>query len=237
MSVSTLLYCQIVAEHVLTSLLTITGEKYHEIVQNNPGNLLKALNAPPPAPPPTPTHPPGSAAAKAAAAEAVHGSWATYKKMLAKYAHDSQSSWTPNHEKKRKRAAKQLKAATKLEDQLLTAALPEFKLIKQDYPEMFTNGKCPCPAGFTFGDAAALADRLKDDIMAETSKLNKTVRRQKENPAHWEEPPAAKDPNAEFKPSTQDIEGSPAPVPVTNATKTEAKPAASVEAKPATWWE
>jgi len=141
--------------------------------------------------------------------------------MLKKYGKPGpNSNWTPRHDGDLKRAKKHYKEAVKIEDQALTKALPEFKKVKEDYPEMFTNGKCGCPGGFTFGDAPARAGKLKEDVVAEADVYNKKVRASKANPAHWEEPPAAKNPNDAFKPSTEDIEGKP-----------------KEAAKPAMWWE
>jgi len=162
------------------------GEKYFEIVQDNPGNLAKALNEPPP--------PPENANATAPAEKtqaqkeaAADSSFATYKKMLAKYGKPGPNSgWTPAHDKQKNRAAKNLKKAEKLEDKMLTLALPEFKKVKEDHPEVFTNGKCGCPTGFTPQDAAALALKLKDDVVKEAEEMHKMVVKQNADPTYWE---------------------------------------------------
>jgi len=211
------------------------GDKYWKIVQDNPGQLAKAFSYVPP--PKKPKYAPGSAAAKKAAEDAVHGSYTTYIKMLRKYGQPGpNSAWTPRHEGDLKRAKNHYKAAVKLEDEALNVALPEFKKVKEDYPEMFTNGKCGCPTGFTFGDAAALAGKQKDDAVAAADAFNRKVRKAKEDPTHWEEPPALKNPNDAFKPSTEDIEGKAKPAAAPAADNEAAKPAAKPDAAPA-WWE
>merc|ERR1711959_702820 len=211
------------------------GDKYWKIVQDNPGQLAKAFSYVPP--PKKPKYAPGSAAAKKAAEDAVHGSYTTYIKMLRKYGQPGpNSAWTPRHEGDLKRAKNHYKAAVKLEDEALNVALPEFKKVKEDYPEMFTNGKCGCPTGFTFGDAAALAGKQKDDAVAAADAFNRKVRKAKEDPTHWEEPPAPKNPNDAFKPSTEDIEGKAKPAAAPAAGNEAAKPAAKPDAAPA-WWE
>ena len=204
-------------------------------MQDNPGQLAKAFAYVPP--PKKPKHAPGSEAAKKAAEDAVHGSYTTYLKMLRKYGEPGpNSAWTPRHEGDLKRPKNHYKAAVKLEDEALNVALPEFKKVKQEYPEMFTNGKCGCPTGFTFGDAAALAGKQKDDAVAAADAFNRKVRKAKEDPTHWEEPPALKNPNDAFKPSTEDIEGKAKPAAAPAADNEAAKPAAKPDAAPA-WWE
>lgn len=89
------------------------GDMYYKIVQDNPGNLAKAFAYVPP-PKNETKHPAGSAAAKTAAADAVHGSYATYLKMLKKYGNPGpNSNWTPQHEGDLKRAKKILQGCCK----------------------------------------------------------------------------------------------------------------------------
>jgi len=166
------------------------GEKYHLVCQDHAGriaqyfheeSIAKAAEA--------------KAAAKAANAtahasgpdsEAHHNSYATYKKMLAKYGKLGPNSvFTPAHEDQRKRAKKAFIAAEILEEKAMELAVPEFKKVKEEFPEVFTNGKCPCPDAWTVGDGAALAAKLKEDAITEAEELHRKVVKMKHDPTYW----------------------------------------------------
>lgn len=186
------------------------GEKYYEIIQSNAGKLedafqeqanaeaasaaaakaeMEALAAQASSYGSGAGGAAASLANKALDSNAHHSSWATFKKMLAKYGQlGPQSTWQPIHDVRLKLADGALKRAQRLEDQLMTKALPEFKQVKKDFPEIFTNGKCPCPAGWTIGDAAVLAAKFKDDAVAVTSHAMKIVRHLKRDPTAWYDP-------------------------------------------------
>jgi len=120
--------------------------------------------------------------------EAHHSSYATFKKMLAKYGKlGPNSAFTPRHEEQLKRAKPALKRAEILEEKMMEIAVPEFKKVKEEFPEVFTNGKCPCPEGFTVGDGAALAAKLKTDAVEAATKLHKKVVKMREDPTYWED--------------------------------------------------
>lgn len=187
------------------------GENHYAIVQANAGRLGKAFGEKADAEAATAnaakaemqalasattnSSDPASVAAslnnKALDSDAHHGSWATYKKMLAKYGktgEGTQSTWQKMHDMQLEEAKNGLQRAQLLEDQLLTKALPEFHQVKKDFPEIFANGKCPCPTGWTIGDAAVLASENKDDKIKEAEYVAKKVRLNKRDPTAWIEP-------------------------------------------------
>lgn len=130
---------------------------------------------------------------KALDSDAHHSSWATFKKMRAKYGKlGPQSTWQPRHESQLKHAKNSLKVAQKIEDQAMETALPEFHKVKQEFPEVFANGKCPCPMGWTIQDAAVLAEKLKEDAVEEASHIAKRGRHMKNNPGEWYDPVSGK---------------------------------------------
>merc|ERR1711977_397695 len=86
------------------------------------------------------------------------------KAMLKKYGKlGPNSSWTKRHEKKKDNAKSDVKVAEAQAHAAFMRALPEFKKMKEEMPEFFTNGKCKCPSTWTIPDAVALALKITRD--------------------------------------------------------------------------
>lgn len=137
------------------------GEKYYDLVQDNPGKFAEAAHV--------------VATASNHTVNGTHGPSAgnpdmkpvssLEAKMIKKYGKPGPSSvWQPKHEKDLKRAHKALKRATAAEDAAFKQAIPEFKKMQDEEPAFFTNGDCQCPEGWTFDDAKALAEKETKDV-------------------------------------------------------------------------
>jgi len=87
-----------------------------------------------------------------------------FKRMLKKYGKlGPNSTWKPKHDQQKRKAKKELRKAELIENAAFKTALPEFRKLKQDDPAFFTNGKCPCPQGWTPQLAHALSARMSKD--------------------------------------------------------------------------
>jgi hypothetical protein len=90
------------------------------------------------------------------------------KAMLKKYGKlGPNSSWTKMHENMKKEAHTELKVAEAQAHAAFMRALPEFKKMKEEMPEFFTNGKCKCPSWWTIPMAVSLAAKMTRDKEAD----------------------------------------------------------------------
>jgi len=163
------------------------GEKYHDIVWGGDLSKLAVGSAAGAADFKMGLPKPGSDDAKD---QGRSMSEADIKKYVEKYGKlGPQSQWQPKHDKKLKKARRSLKLATKMEDAAFKTAVPEFKKMKAEEPEFFTNGKCPCPESWTLQDAADLAKKVQFDIEEDYSNSYRAHLRETTVDADVQSPP------------------------------------------------